>query len=224
MWPPAGQRCPRGHTRHPRAAAVQTRRHGLRALHSRSPSCSIRCRPEMSSRRVRARSSGSPLSERSSSLCAPGASPQLRGTAPRRTGVERSNSRVKDPATIDIGKGWCRLMGLIGPTLFLAAALAIRNLSIATPSRRDGRTTSAASAWGFLHGPGAVGGPRSATSSAHPRSRLHVPAETPCRARLGANRGRTTGTSARPTGLPNASHRHGRMTAARNVKWVLTET
>jgi len=49
----------------------------------------------------------------------------------RRTGVERSNSRVKDPATIDIGKGWCRLMVLIGPTLFLAAALAIRNLSIA---------------------------------------------------------------------------------------------
>ena len=49
----------------------------------------------------------------------------------RRTGVERSNSRVKDPATIDIGKGWCRLMGLVGPTLFLAAALAIRNLEIA---------------------------------------------------------------------------------------------
>ncbi|MGH9091141.1 MAG: hypothetical protein ACRDZR_07170 [Acidimicrobiales bacterium] len=49
----------------------------------------------------------------------------------RRTGVERSNSRVKDPATIDIGKGWCRLMGLVGPTLFLAAALAIRNLAVA---------------------------------------------------------------------------------------------
>ncbi len=49
----------------------------------------------------------------------------------RRTGVERSNARVKDPATIDIAKGWCRLMGLVGPTLFLAAALAIRNLAIA---------------------------------------------------------------------------------------------
>jgi hypothetical protein len=48
----------------------------------------------------------------------------------RRTGVERSNARVKDPATIDIGKGWCRLMGLAGPTLFLAAALAARNLAI----------------------------------------------------------------------------------------------
>ena len=49
----------------------------------------------------------------------------------RRTGVERSNARVKDPATIDIGKGWCRLMGLVGPTLFLAVALAVRNLAIA---------------------------------------------------------------------------------------------
>lgn len=49
----------------------------------------------------------------------------------RRTGVERSNSRVKDPATIDIGKDWRRLMGLVGPTLFLAAALAVRNLAIA---------------------------------------------------------------------------------------------
>ncbi|MDA8075534.1 MAG: hypothetical protein M0Z40_09940, partial [Actinomycetota bacterium] len=46
----------------------------------------------------------------------------------RRTGVERSNARIKDPATIDIAKGWCRLMGLVGPTLFLAAALAVRNL------------------------------------------------------------------------------------------------
>ena len=49
----------------------------------------------------------------------------------RRTGVERSNARVKDRATIDIGKGWCRLMGLVAPTLFLAAAFAIRNLAIA---------------------------------------------------------------------------------------------
>jgi hypothetical protein len=48
----------------------------------------------------------------------------------RRTGVECSNARIKDPATIDIAKGWCRLMGLVGPTLFLAAALAVRNLEI----------------------------------------------------------------------------------------------
>ena len=48
----------------------------------------------------------------------------------RRSAAERSNARIKDPATIDIAKGWCRLMGLVGPTLFLAVALAVRNLEI----------------------------------------------------------------------------------------------
>ncbi|MHB1517487.1 MAG: hypothetical protein ACYCVN_11685 [Acidimicrobiales bacterium] len=48
----------------------------------------------------------------------------------RRTGAERSSARVKDPAPIDIGKGWCRLMGLVAPTVFLANALAVRNLAI----------------------------------------------------------------------------------------------
>ncbi len=48
----------------------------------------------------------------------------------RRTAVERSNSRVKDPATVDIAKGWCRLMGLVGPALFLATAIAVRNLAL----------------------------------------------------------------------------------------------
>lgn len=48
----------------------------------------------------------------------------------RRTAVERSNSRIKDPATVDIQKGWCRLTGLVGPSLFLAVALAVRNLAL----------------------------------------------------------------------------------------------
>lgn len=50
---------------------------------------------------------------------------------PSTSGTGPSPARVKDPATIDIGKGWCRLMGLVGPTLLLTAALAIRNLAIA---------------------------------------------------------------------------------------------
>jgi len=45
----------------------------------------------------------------------------------RRTAVERSNSRIKDPASIDINKGWCRLMGLVAPSLFIAMALMVRN-------------------------------------------------------------------------------------------------
>ncbi|MGH9305570.1 MAG: hypothetical protein ACRD0I_01610, partial [Acidimicrobiales bacterium] len=48
----------------------------------------------------------------------------------RRTAVERSNSRIKDPATVNVDKGWCRLMGLVGPSLFLAVALVVRNLAV----------------------------------------------------------------------------------------------
>ncbi len=49
----------------------------------------------------------------------------------RRSAVERSNSRIKDPASIDIEKGWCRVMGLVTPSLFLAIALVVRNLALA---------------------------------------------------------------------------------------------
>ena len=48
----------------------------------------------------------------------------------RRTAVERSNSRVKDPASIDVAKGWCRLMGLVPIALFLTCALVVRNLAV----------------------------------------------------------------------------------------------
>ena len=44
--------------------------------------------------------------------------------------VERSNARVKDPATIEVAKGWCRVMGLVTPSLFLAIALCCRNLAL----------------------------------------------------------------------------------------------
>jgi hypothetical protein len=48
----------------------------------------------------------------------------------RRTAVERSNSRVKDPASIDVAKGWCRLMGLVPVSLLLTCALVVRNLAV----------------------------------------------------------------------------------------------
>ncbi|MGD1012647.1 MAG: hypothetical protein ABR925_08985 [Acidimicrobiales bacterium] len=48
----------------------------------------------------------------------------------RRTAVERSNSRVKDPASIDVAKGWCRLMGLVPISLSLTCALVVRNLAV----------------------------------------------------------------------------------------------
>jgi hypothetical protein len=49
----------------------------------------------------------------------------------RRSAAERSNARIKDPATIDIARGWCRVMGLVPMSLFLAGALVVRNLAVA---------------------------------------------------------------------------------------------
>lgn len=48
----------------------------------------------------------------------------------RRSGAERSNSRLKDPATIDIARGWCRQMGLVPLAVFLACAIVVRNLAV----------------------------------------------------------------------------------------------
>jgi len=53
-----------------------------------------------------------------------------RRSCARRSAVERSNARIKDPATVDIDKGWCRVMGLVTPSLFLAIALSCRNLAL----------------------------------------------------------------------------------------------
>ncbi|MGD0984331.1 MAG: hypothetical protein ABSA65_11025 [Acidimicrobiales bacterium] len=49
----------------------------------------------------------------------------------RRSAVERSNARIKDPATTEVALGWCRLMGLAPMSLFLACALVVRNLAVA---------------------------------------------------------------------------------------------
>ncbi|MGH2749369.1 MAG: hypothetical protein ACRDK3_00585, partial [Actinomycetota bacterium] len=48
----------------------------------------------------------------------------------RRTGSERTFSTVKDSATNDIARGWCRLMGVAAITLFLACLFVVRNQRI----------------------------------------------------------------------------------------------
>ena len=48
----------------------------------------------------------------------------------RRTGAERGFATVKDPASNDIARGWCRLMGLAPLMLFTAVLLAVRNQRI----------------------------------------------------------------------------------------------
>jgi hypothetical protein len=48
----------------------------------------------------------------------------------RRTGAERGFATAKDPATNDISRGWCRLMGLAPLLLFTTALLIARNQRI----------------------------------------------------------------------------------------------
>jgi hypothetical protein len=48
----------------------------------------------------------------------------------RRTGAERGFSTAKDPASNDIARGWCRLMGLAPLILFTTCLLVVRNQRI----------------------------------------------------------------------------------------------
>jgi hypothetical protein len=54
-----------------------------------------------------------------------------RASYARRTAVERSFSTIKDPATNDISRGWCRLMGLSAITVFVTCCLVVRNWRVA---------------------------------------------------------------------------------------------
>jgi len=48
----------------------------------------------------------------------------------RRTGVERGYSTLKDRASTDTTRGWCRVMGLCAVTIFLSCAVVVRNVRI----------------------------------------------------------------------------------------------
>jgi hypothetical protein len=48
----------------------------------------------------------------------------------RRTAVERTFSTIKDPATTDVSRGWCKVMGLTPMAILLACALVTRNLRV----------------------------------------------------------------------------------------------
>jgi len=58
----------------------------------------------------------------------PGA--RWRASYARRSGAERANSTLKDPATNTIERGWTRLAGLVPILLFLTATTAVRNLRV----------------------------------------------------------------------------------------------
>jgi hypothetical protein len=57
-------------------------------------------------------------------------SPAWRRSYGRRTAVERTNATIKDPATTDVARGWCRLAGLAPISVFLACALVVRNMRV----------------------------------------------------------------------------------------------
>jgi hypothetical protein len=64
----------------------------------------------------------------------------------RRTGAERGFATAKDPASNDITRGWCRLMGLAPLMLFTTVLLAARNQRIlaAWDARQEGNARRAA--------------------------------------------------------------------------------
>jgi hypothetical protein len=64
----------------------------------------------------------------------------------RRTGAERGFATAKDPATNDIARGWCRLMGLMPLMLFVTTLLVVRNQRILTAwnTRQEENTRRAA--------------------------------------------------------------------------------
>jgi hypothetical protein len=64
----------------------------------------------------------------------------------RRSAAERTFSTAKDPASNDISRGWCRLMGLTPIALFTACLLIIRNQRIlsAYDARQEQNTQRAA--------------------------------------------------------------------------------
>jgi hypothetical protein len=65
----------------------------------------------------------------------------------RRTGAERGFATVKDPASNDISRGWCRLTGLAPLLLFTVTLLIVRNQRIlATWNTRQEETQRRAAA------------------------------------------------------------------------------
>lgn len=58
-------------------------------------------------------------------------SPSHRRSYARRSAAERAYATVKDPASNDISRGWCRLMGLAPVALFAATTMIARNLRVA---------------------------------------------------------------------------------------------
>ena len=155
----------------------------------------------------------------------------------RRTGAERGFATAKDPATNDIARGWCRLMGLAPLMLFTATLLIVRNQRILAAWNARQEETPAPRRRGLppktrrrrrktLAGLAAAGRP------SPPAARPGRPAPSPpdtAAARNQARARRTPGKHGQATGTPRRP-RHGPRPPGRagmsdpNVKIGLTET
>jgi hypothetical protein len=70
-----------------------------------------------------------------------------RASYARRTGAERGYATIKDPATSNITRGWCRIMGLAPRLLFTTSLIITRNQRITTAwDRRQEDSTRRAAA------------------------------------------------------------------------------
>ena len=102
----------------------------------------------------------------------------------RRTGVERSYATMKDPASTDVTRGWCRIMGLCGVTLFLACGVVVRNLRILDAFQARQVEDARRAAAGSPRRPDAAGAGRSTTSWSRRQPTLpHRRAALPARQR-----------------------------------------
>ena len=57
-------------------------------------------------------------------------SPEHRRSYARRSAAERAYATVKDPASNDLSRGWCRVTGLAPIALFAATVFVARNLRV----------------------------------------------------------------------------------------------
>jgi hypothetical protein len=98
----------------------------------------------------------------------------------RRTGAERGFATAKDPASNDISRGWCRLMGLAPLMLFTTTLLIVRNQRIITAwnARQDENVRRASQ--GLPRRPGAAAGAPPWPAS-QPPAMNPAPASTPSR-------------------------------------------
>jgi hypothetical protein len=82
----------------------------------------------------------------------------------RRTSAERANATIKDTASNNIARGWCRLTGLSAITLWIACLLVIRNQRVADSCQARQQDDARRAAAGLPRAPANGAAPASPSS------------------------------------------------------------